>query len=1353
MADLACPTLEQVLIRDLPQVSPDTSLEDTIALLEERGYIQVKKARKTGIITEKAILRAIASGKKLSETNAGEIMIRSPVTLTDTGRENALSAWTLLRQHDLEFLPVVNEKKKFLGIVTAENLIRTLDPAVTELRSSSFGCDHENPADRQRLEQDLERSRAMLEGILDSAIVSIASFRIFPDHSWEYDYYSAGCEALFGYTAEELMADKTLWMSRVFPEDLDRCLDRLYADLFAERNTSMEYRFRCQDGSIRWFISTYASRKSEEGYWTVTTTNTDITERVQAETALRERERQFQQILDSIADMVLVKDKNSRLLWANQAFRDYYGMTLEALRGIVDAPFTPPEHTRQYLRDDERVFSTGETWVIPEEPVTCRDGEVRRFSTIKAPIRDERGDVVALVGVSRDITHQKHAERKLRQREEFLSGIYHGVQQAIFGIDVTPEGDFRYLDFNPVAEQYAGITNAELQGKTPEEVFGPEIGGTFRQNYDRCLQAGTSLSYEEQVVFPGRILWTLTTLSPLRDEGGQIYRLVGTATEITAQKQAAAKLQRQLEREQLIAEITDYIRRSLDLEEVLQRTVARVRQELGTDRVIIFRFQGNDRGEVVTESVALGWMSMLATEICDPCFGDRYEKRGIWAIEDIRSSALNPCHLQLLEYFQVRANLVVPILQGEHLWGLLIAHHCTAPRRWQSEEIELLRQLALQVGIAIQQSELYQQTRQELLERQQIQSALAESEERFRSLSASAPIAIYQTNADGSCLYVNERWQEMSGLSFLDSLGDGWVQAIHPDDREALAAVWSAYLRGESEFMSDFRLLTPDGETRWVTSRVAPIRSHEGEILGYVGTDLDITDRVLAETALRESERRYAALAEASPVGIFRLNATGESIYVNQRWCEMTGRTAETGLGNEWLQTVHPDDRPRTLAAWSAWHSGDRGLPYRNELRIVRPDGGIFWMYCQIVLEIDEKGASVGFVGSLTDISDRVQAEVALQESEARFQAILEHSPAVIYLLDPENRLLFANRRYAELLSTTVDKLIGQSIFETWPGENAIAFAENNRLVLETGQLLQIEEVVPHEDGLHTYLTIKFPLRDASGQAYAVCGISTDITEKKQREEQFYRARRLESLGTLAGGIAHDLNNVLTPVLAIAQVLSLQCPDAGESTRQLLDLLESTAKRGAEMIRQILAFTRGERGKRLPVSLAPLLWEVIGIVRETFQESISVELSLGNTALDIVAADPTQLHQVMMNLLVNAKDAMPEGGTITLSAENVVVDDRFAGLNLDARAGSYVAVTVTDTGTGIPQETIERIFDPFFTTKEVGKGTGLGLSMVLAIVRDHGGFVRVTSRLGEGSRFAVYLPAIDWESFQGDSGR
>jgi PAS domain S-box-containing protein len=1222
MADLRYPTLEQVLTRDLPQVSPDTSLEEAIALLADWGYIQVKKARKTGIITEKAILRAIASGKKLSEITAGEIMIRSPVTLTDTGQENALTAWTLLRQHGLEFLPVVNKKKKCIGIVTAENLIQALDPAVSGLRSSSWGCHHQNPADCQRLEQDLERSQTILEGILDSAIVSIASFRLFPDRNWEYDYYSAGCEALFGYTAEELMADKTLWMSRVMPEDLDRWLDRLYADLFAERNTSAEYRFRCRDGSIRWFISTYASRKSEEGYWTVTTTNTDITERVQAETALREREQQFQQILDSIADMVLVKDKNSRLLWANHAFRDYYGMTLEELRGIVDAPFNSPEHTQQYLRDDEYVFSTGETLVIPAESATRHDGEVRRFSTIKAPIRDERGDVVALVGVSRDITHQKHAEQKLRQREEFLRGIYHGAEQAIFGIDVTPEGDFRYLDFNSVAEQYAGITNAELQGKTPEEAFGPDIGGTFRRNYDRCLQAGTSLSYEEQVVFPGRILWALTTLSPLRDERGQIYRLVGTATEITAQKQAAAKLQRQLEREQLISEITDYIRRSLDLEEVLQRTVDRVRQGLGTDRVIIFRFRGNNRGEVVTESVAPGWMSMLSTEICDPDFGDRYEKRGISAIEDIRSSALNPCHLQLLEYFQVQANLVVPILQGEHLWGLLIAHHCTDSRQWQSEEIELLRQLALQVGIAIQQSELYQRTHQELLERQQIQGALIESEERFRSLSASAPIAICQTNADGSCLYVNERWQEMSGLSFLDSLGDGWVQAIHPDDREALAGAWSAYLRGESEFMSDFRLLTPDGKTRWVTARVAPIRSHKGEIIGYVGNDLDITDRVLAEEALRESE--------------------------------------------------------------------------------------------------------------------------------ARFQAILDHSPAVIYLLDPDNRILFANRRYAELLATTVDKLIGKSIFETWPPENATAFAKNNRVVLETGQLLQIEEIAPHEDGPHTYLTSKFPLLDVSGKPYAVCGISTDITEKKQREEQFYRARRLESLGTLAGGIAHDLNNVLTPILAIAQVLSLQCPEAGESTRQLLDLLESTAKRGAEMIRQILAFTRGERGKRLSVSLAPLLWEVIGIVRETFPESIAVELSLGITALDIVAADPTQLHQVLMNLLVNARDAMPEGGTLTLSAENVVVDDRFAGLNLDARAGSYVAVTVTDTGTGIPDDAIERIFDPFFTTKEVGKGTGLGLSTVLAIVRDHGGFVRVTSRPGEGSQFTIYLPAIDRESCLGD---
>ena len=264
--------------------------------------------------------------------------------------------------------------------------------------------------------------------------------------------------------------------------------------------------------------------------------------------------------------------------------------------------------------------------------------------------------------------------------------------------------------------------------------------------------------------------------------------------------------------------------------------------------------------------------------------------------------------------------------------------------------------------------------------------------------------------------------------------------------------------------------------------------------------------------------------------------------------------------------------------------------------------------------------------------------------------------------------------------------------------------------------------------------------QDADQRPQRMIGIHMDITEKKQFETQFLRAQRLESLGTLASGIAHDLNNVLTPILAIVQLLPLRLPDINDSTRQMLKSLESSAHRGAELVKQILSFARGVEGKRIHLQLHHLLLESQAIIEQTFPKAIAIRADIPSDLWSI-SADVTQLHQVFMNLFVNARDAMPQGGVLAIAAENQVLDALAARKHPEATAAAYVVVSVTDTGIGIAPDIMHRIFDPFFTTKEIGKGTGLGLSAVLGIVRSHGGFIDVSSELGKGSTFKVYLPA------------
>jgi PAS domain S-box-containing protein len=375
------------------------------------------------------------------------------------------------------------------------------------------------------------------------------------------------------------------------------------------------------------------------------------------------------------------------------------------------------------------------------------------------------------------------------------------------------------------------------------------------------------------------------------------------------------------------------------------------------------------------------------------------------------------------------------------------------------------------------------------------------------------------------------------------------------------------------------------------------------------------------------------------------------------------------------------------------------------------------------------------------EIADRKQVEAALRNSEHQLQSILDYSPAVIYLLDPNNRHLLVNRKYAELLATTPETIVGKRIYDVWPTSIADALAAHNRQVLEHNQLVQTEEVLPQPDGLHTYITLTFPLRDPSGAPYAVCGISTDITQRKQWEQQFYRAQRLESLGTLATGIAHDLNNVLTPILAIAQSLPLKLQILDADSQRLLQVLEDTTKRGIHLVSQILTFVRGGEGHRVPLQPADLVLEVVTILAQTLPKTIEIQTNIPETTLWTVAADPTQLHQVIINLCINARDAMPRGGILCLSAKNCCLDEADVRLNLEAHAGNYVVISVADTGTGIPPEQLDLIFDPFFTTKEPDQGTGLGLSTVLGIVKTHGGFIQVQSEQNKGTQFQVYLPA------------
>src|SRR6185436_9230804 len=301
-------------------------------------------------------------------------------------------------------------------------------------------------------------------------------------------------------------------------------------------------------------------------------------------------------------------------------------------------------------------------------------------------------------------------------------------------------------------------------------------------------------------------------------------------------------------------------------------------------------------------------------------------------------------------------------------------------------------------------------------------------------------------------------------------------------------------------------------------------------------------------------------------------------------------------------------------------------------------------------------------------------------------------------------------------------------------------FERAKALTLQHGEFTDQSCAIAKGDKPVTVETRWNVVRDDEGRPKSVLIVSTDITEKKRIEEQFLRTQRMESIGTLAGGIAHDLNNVLAPILMSVDILKQKLKD--DQSKRMLTILESSAKRGADMVKQVLTFARGVDGERVLLQTRHLIKEVVKIVNETFPKTIQLKTNIAEN-LWTVMGDATQLHQVMVNLTVNARDAMPEGGQLTVTAENTVVEPNQTDNPASAKPGFYVIITVKDSGTGIPREILDKIFEPFFTTKEMGKGTGLGLATVLGIVKSHGGFVQVQTEVNKGTTFLIYLPALE----------
>jgi two-component system, cell cycle sensor histidine kinase and response regulator CckA len=363
-----------------------------------------------------------------------------------------------------------------------------------------------------------------------------------------------------------------------------------------------------------------------------------------------------------------------------------------------------------------------------------------------------------------------------------------------------------------------------------------------------------------------------------------------------------------------------------------------------------------------------------------------------------------------------------------------------------------------------------------------------------------------------------------------------------------------------------------------------------------------------------------------------------------------------------------------------------------------------------------------------------------LRESQSLLKAIIDNSTAVIYVKDLKGRYLMINRRFEDLFHLSEELVVGKTEHDVFPKEVADAFRTSDRRVLDTGTPIESEEIVPHDDGPHTYRSIKCPLFNNTGKPYAVFGISTDITDRKKLEEQLRQSQKMESIGTLAGGVAHDFNNILAAIVGYGSLLQMKMR-ADDPLREYLSQILASAERAASLTQSLLAFSRKQVISPRNIDLNESIRKVEKFLTRTIGEDVVLSASLSNEAL-MIFIDPTQIEQVLMNLATNARDAMPKGGMLMIETGRVELDDEYVRSHGFGLPGHYAVLTVSDTGEGMGEQTQQKIFEPFFTTKEFGRGTGLGLAIVYGIVKQNKGYINVYSEVGKGTTFKIYLPFV-----------
>ena len=1013
----------------------------------------------------------------------------------------------------------------------------------------------------------------------------------------------------------------------------------------------------------------------------------------QSRESLRESEEQFRLVTNAIPALVSYVDADRIYRYANSTYERWFGIPAEEICGRHVRDIHGDERY-ELLREAIDSVLSGREARFGADLTETKPGP-RSIQGHLIPDFDRDGSVKGYFMLTTDVTELKQSEQEVREREEKFKDFADASSDWFWEMDE----ELRFSYFSDRFQAMTGVEPRFLIGKTREEsgVKDSVDADQWRRHVDDLRNHRKFRNFVHSRTKPeGETVWLSISGTPVFNEDDTFKGYRGTGTDITQRK---------------------------NLEEEIRSTTELLEAMFAASPIGISVV--DEKGQVIKWNPAaedlLGWQ-------CDEVLG-----KSLPYVVDSDKEGFRQ-RLQGLQRGETDAE--AEIRRHRKDGTPVDISLSTAPLH--DAEGRFIGALGLLVDITEQKRSV---------------NELHESHARLVEAQRLAKLGNWDWNVEADNIHGSDEYFRIFGID--PGTGrftfDDFISLLHPDDKKPIREIVKDLATEETRLPDfEFRIVLPDGSERIVAASGDVFRDGDGNIRSMRGTIQDITERKKALREIQESEARFQAIAHsASTAMIIAKGDDGLIAMWNPAAEKIFGYSEAEALGTPLTRLIPERYREAHIEARKrVYETNELRLAGKVvELKGLRKDGGEFPL--ELTLGTWSTGATVYFSAMLHDITERRQAESALRESEAKLSSIVQNAPLPILLKDSEGRYIMVNDRGYELFDLPRDGTIGTTIHDHFPKELVKFYEDHERRVLEALTPIEEEFPIPTKDGMRRFRELKFPILDEFGNAKGLGAIISDITDREKAEEQLRQAQKMEAVGQLTGGIAHDFNNLLAVILGNLEFLNERLPD-DEDLRELVRIALGATNKGSQLTHQLLAFSRKQPLQPRLVNPREVVEGMGRLLRRTLSAAIDIRLDLNGQWPVII--DQAQLENSLLNIALNSRDAMWDGGTLTIATRDAHLNEDDTKTRDGLSLGAYVIVSVNDTGQGIPHADLEKVFEPFFTTKEVGKGSGLGLSMVYGFVKQSGGYIELSSELDQGTTVNLFLPKADQDAKGAEEG-